>query len=248
MNTEIDPKPAAARRPEAFVDTRWSLVAAVQADSKSQRRGSLAALCESYWYPVFAYVRRRGHAPERAYALTQAYFGFLIAELGAANPQEYGRFRSFLLARLDGFLDSGRALETDAAPTVNAPQSLAELEQRQQAELAAAASPERAFQKSFALEVLARSLARLRAEATGGGRAEMFELLEPYLTCEPEPGRHEQLAALLKTRSIAVAMAIKRLRQRFRELVDDELAQTVASGADLDVERSALLAILDQPN
>jgi RNA polymerase sigma-70 factor (ECF subfamily) len=231
--------------PDAFAETRWSLVAAVQDGGRSGRE-SLAELCQSYWYPVFAYVRRCGHAPEIAYELTQSFFAYLLAELRDARPQEFGRFRNFLLARLNRFLveDRHQPARSDDGHELPAPPALSDVEQRQQRELVPDATPERAFQRSFALELLAHGLINLRHEASQGGRIAMFERLEPYLTNEPGPGQYEVLAQALGTRPLAVVIAIKRLRHRFRELVDAELAQTVASGAELDAERDALLSIL----
>jgi len=245
MAFTIEETGPAPRRPDAFAETRWSLVAAMQDGSRSGRE-SLAALCQAYWYPVFAYVRRCGHAPAIAYELTQSFFAYLLAELRGARPQEFGRFRNFLLARLNRFLveDRHQPAPSHEGCALPAPPSLTEVEQRQQRELVPDATPERAFQRSFALELLAHGLIRLRQEASEGGRIAMFEQLEPYLTNEPGPGKYEVLAQALGTRPLAVVIAIKRLRHRFRELIDAELAQTVASGADLDAERDALLAIL----
>ena len=247
MEIQITPAPNAPRKPEAFADTRWSMVAGMQGDKLEARR-SLVELCQSYWYPVFAYVRRCGHLPEVAYDLTQAFFEYLISEVRRSNPQEFGQFRSFLLVRLHRFLAEDWRTEKVSVEVAELPPPLplAELEQRQRGELTAESTPERAFQKSFALEVLARALNRLRLEAQAGGRVAMFDQLEPFLTSEPEPGQYEVLAQALATRPLALVVAIKRLRQRFRELVDEELSQTVATDADLDAERGALLAILGE--
>jgi len=245
MEYMVDPSRPVAQRPDAFADTRWSLVAAAR-DAGGDGRDALAGLCEAYWYPVFAYVRRCGHAPETAYGLTQTYFSHLVEALRREDPAEFGHFRTFLLARLNRFLvehgPDARVPTPDAG--VPSPHTLAVLEHRQRHELAPEATPERAFQRCYALEVLARSLGRLRAEANQGGRLPMFEQLEPFLTGDPQPGQHEQLARELGSRPIAVVIAIRRLRQRFRELVDEELAHTVTGGADLASERSALLSIL----
>ena len=242
----MDSKPTPAAAAPRFADTRWSIVAGMQSESGAAVRRSLAELCQSYWYPVFAYVRRCGHQPEVAYDLTQAFFEVLMVELRRSNPQEFGQFRAFLLAHLSRFLaEDWRSERTsEESAEVPAPQPLDELEQRQREEVAPGTTPERAFQKSFALEVLARALHRLRGEARTGGRIEMFDLLEPSLTSEPEPGRYEALADQLGTRPLAVVVAIKRLRQRFRELVDAELGDTVVSASDLETERATLLAIL----
>lgn len=249
MQTKPGPNPQLPRVGEAFADTRWSLVARVRDDSAAAAERSLGELCNAYWYPVFAYVRRCGHAPETAYGLTQSFFGRLFEELRQTNPQAYGQFRSFLLARLNRFLGDEWRKDTPAVPNVelDAAHPLEELELRQSREHAPEATPERVFQRGFALQVLAHSLERLRGEARQGNRLVMFERLEAFLTSEPQPGQHEVLARELNSRPLAIVVAIKRLRQRFRELVDEELAQTVASDSDLDAERSALLAILGAP-
>ena len=246
MESKADAGAQPARMPENFANTRWSIVAGMQSENRGDARRSLVELCQAYWYPVFAYVRRCGHAPEIAYDLCQSFFEYLLEELRHANPQEYGQFRAFLLARLNRFLAEDWRNERAATslPEVAPNEPLLVMEERQKREHALGATPERAFQRGFALEVLTRSLNRLRLEAQQGGRLPMFEQLEPYLTTEPEAGRYEILAQSLSTRALAVVVAIKRLRQRFRELVDEELQQTVATDADMDAERGALLAIL----
>ena len=107
-------------------------------------------------------------------------------------------------------------------------------------------SPEQAYRRSFALEVLSRGLKRLRAEANQTGHADMCEALEPFLTREPLPGQYDELGHKLSMRPLTLVMALKRLRQRFRELVRDELADTVASAEELAAEQQALLAALDR--
>ena len=232
-------------RSDSFQVTRWSLVAALESGSPEDARRSLAELCQGYWYPVYAYIRRCGHEPQVAYDIAQSFFSNLVAEIRNAEPRSYGQFRTFLLARLNAFLSrdwrSERVLAPDAIP---APQELAALEQRHLRESGDGATPEVAFQRSFALEVLARSVKRLRLEAEQGGRLAMFEGLEPYLTVDPPRGGYEQLALDLGSRPLALVMAVKRLRSRFRELVEEELAQTVADGTELEQERAALLRIL----
>jgi RNA polymerase sigma-70 factor (ECF subfamily) len=248
MDTKSTTASGAPRRPEGFANTRWSMVVGMRSEDQSDVRRALVELCQAYWYPVFAYVRRCGHPPEDAYELTRTFLNRLLAELRRSDPREYGQFRGFLLSRLARFLVEERHGEppSDTAEVPPPPEPLAELDRRQRDEHADETSPERAFQKSFALEILAHALARLRREAQTSGRLAMFEQLEPYLTGEPEPGQYELLARNLATRPLALVVAIKRLRQRFRELVDDELSQTVATSADLDTERSALLAIVGE--
>jgi len=194
---------------------------------------------------VYAYIRRSGHAPELAYEIAQAFFARLSTEIRSAEPRSHGQFRTFLLSRLNLFLvEDWRHEKAAEGEGVSGPADVDALEARHRRELRADATPETAFQRSFALEVLARSLQRLRLEAEQGGRVAMFDQLEPFLTSEPHPGQYEELGKQLKTRPMALLIAIKRLRSRFRELVEEELAQTVASSDDLDAERGALLAIL----
>ena len=228
-----------------FGPTRWSLVMALQtAADAPQAQERLIELCLHYWYPVYAYLRRSGHAPEPAQRMTAAFFARLLqsgpqlaAEAGA------GRFRLFLQAQLYRYLAQAPYAEADA-PALAAPLPLEEMEARRQAEPPEAGNPEQAFQRGFALEVIARARARLREEARGAGHLAMFETLERHLGAEPTPGDYEADARQLGVRALFVALAVRRLRQRFRELVESELSQTVASDADLDSERAALLAAI----
>jgi RNA polymerase sigma-70 factor (ECF subfamily) len=230
-------------RPHSFAATRWSLVAAAGGEA----RAPLTELCVRYWYPVYAYARRCGHAPEVAQAITQAFFHELVGErlrkIGSERP---ARFREWLLAELARFVAhewKGQAL-AQANPALLAPMPVEILEQRHRAEGAAIASADTGFRRSFALEVLGRALNRLRREATQAGREGMFDALEPYLTADPPPGQYEVISATLGTRPLALVVALKRLRQRFRELADEELAETVTSAEELEAERTALHAAL----
>lgn len=230
----------------AFEHTRWSLIAIARDRGAEGARHALGELCHAYSYPAYAYVRRCGHRPEQAYAITAAFFSQLVEALRQDDPAAHGRFRQFLLSRLAHFMAEDWPSGRQAAATggLHFSQSPLELETRHQRDGVADGTPESSFQRGFALELLGRSRDRLRNEAQRGGRSPMFDLLEPYLHADPPPGVHEQLARLLGIRSLSVVMAIKRLRQRFRELVDEELAETVANAADLQAERDALLNIL----
>jgi RNA polymerase sigma-70 factor (ECF subfamily) len=230
-------------QPIAFATTRWSLVAAAGGAASA----SLAELCVRYWYPVFAYARRCGHPPETAQAITQAFFHQLVGErLKQVGERPPARFREWLLAELARFVAHDWKGEPVARPSTDLlpPLPAAVLEQRHRAEGAAPASAELGFRRSFALEVLGRALNRLRREAAQAGREAMFERLEPYLTVEPGPGDYAALAEALATRPLSLVMALKRLRQRFRELADAELAETVADADEFLAERAALLAAL----
>lgn len=241
LNVSLKPDP---RRPETFATTRWSLVAAA---SVGDARASLTELCVRYWYPVYAYARRCGHPPAVAQDITVAFFHRLVTErLKAADPRAHGRFREFVLHELNRFLAEDWRGERVVTPSggLLAPLPTELLEQRHLAEGVDAASPEQAFQRGFALEIVARAFNRLRREAQQASRLSMYEAMEPYLTVEPPSGQFEALSRPLKMSPLALVIALKRLRQRFRELVDDELTETVSNHADLEAERATLRAVL----
>jgi hypothetical protein len=232
-----------AQRDVGFAATRWSLVAGATERAQS----SLAELCVRYWFPVYAYVRRSGHPPEGAQQVALAFFHHLVTQrLTQRDPATPGRFREFMLAELDQFL----ARHWDGTPVARPAEGLASpapmevLEARHQAEMVGTGSAAAAYQRGFAADVLAHALERLRREAVQAGRLPLFEALEPWLAAEPPPGEYEAMAQRLQSRPLSLVMALKRLRQRFRELADDELVETVANGSDLEAERAALRAAL----
>lgn len=230
----------------AFSKTRWSLVLDLHHPQGDLADRSLRELSQRYWYPVYAYARRSGHCAGSANDLCLAFFAYLPSMVSAADPRSQGRFRDFLLLQLNTFLTEDwhpyAALAIEQKLT--APFSQDELELRLTEDHATPSSPTLAYHRSFALEVLHRSMRRLRAEATQSGRAEMFDLLQRYLTSEPVAGQFGELSKQLNIPSMVVAIAIKRLRQRFREIAEDELMETVASSADLAMERQALADLL----
>lgn len=230
-----------------FSTTRWSVVMQLAlAPSGDDANAALAVLAQRYWYPVYAYVRRCGHSPPAAEDIARCFLASLMADFrsGRAHPPQ-GFFRRYLLDQLNAFLGSDwREMHDAEAPgELLAP---ADLEARNQRDNALAASPEQAYQHSFALEVIARALRRLRAEAGQTGHQGMFSALEPYLTRDPEAGEYELMAARLRSRPLALVVALKRLRQRFRELAGQELADTVTSAEDLADEQAALHAALSE--
>lgn len=235
-------EPANHLRTDDFTRTRWSLVQQLRAPRPGEAREALLELAVRYWYPVYAYVRRCGHASEIAQDITRAFFQHLAAEPGdGALPQ--GRFRDWLLWRLNTFLAGDWQELTGNDAIVIAP-ALEDLERRNRDDRTAAGSPEQAFQRGFALEVLARGFKRLQSEAGQTGHLDMYEALEPYLAHDPLPGQYEEIGQRLGIRPLALVLALKRLRQRFRELVQQELIGTVASPEALDGEQRALFAVL----
>lgn len=235
---------ASQRSLDRFANTRWSMVMQQASGDSPVASRALDELAQRYWYPVYAYVRRCGHAPSIAQDITRTFLHRLIEEFRRRHEHPpHGHFRKFLLSQLNSFLgDDWR--EAIGEHTSNALAPPADLEARNQRDNAEAASPEQAYQRSFAFEVLARALRRLQAEARQTGHLEMFEALQPYLSRDPVPGEYEQIGKQLSTPPLALVLALKRLRQRFRELASQELADTVTTAEELANEQAALHAAL----
>jgi len=229
----------------SFATTHWSMVTQVDAPDATDARDALVELCLRYWYPVYAYVRQCGYAPAIAQDITRSFLQHLFEHF--RDEKSVGssmQFRRYLLSHMHAFLTSDwrNAVSGDLIVELAAPP--ADLELRNQHDNAGAESPEQAYQQSFALEVLARAFASLRKEARETDRLDMYEVLEPFIASDPAPGEHEELARRLRTRPVALVVALKRLRQRLRELADAELADLVASPEELLTEQQALHAAL----
>ena len=234
---------ASPRPADDFTRTRWSMVQRLHAPSAAAARNALAELAVRYWYPVYAYVRHCGHAPEIAQDITRAFFQQVAREARDERTPPSGRFREWLLQRLNRFLAGDwRELADEAVPDMVPP--LEDIERRNREDQVAAGSPEQAFQRSFALEVLARAYKTLQVEARQTGHVDMYDALEPYLSRDPLPGQYEEIGQRLQLRPLVLVLALKRLRQRFRELVQEELSDTVSSEDELDSEEKVLLAAL----
>lgn len=234
---------APSLRPQSAT-THWSLVLDLQGQDPKAAQASLLTLCLRYWYPVYAFIRRSGHDPERAHDLTRGFFQRLLrAEGSTITARRYVRFRQFLLAELHRFLANGQGALSSDDDTLQVPDRT-EMEARLCAETGADQSPEELLRRSFALEMLGYAHKQLRREAQEAGRLAMFEALERYLGAEPQPGDYESSAQHLGLRPLFVAMAVQRLRQRFRELVDQELSETLAGPVELEAERQELMHAL----
>jgi RNA polymerase sigma-70 factor (ECF subfamily) len=235
---------------EGFAATRWSLVAAASVQDAVAARRALIELCLRYWFPVYSYVRGCGHTPEVAQDITRGFFEDLLQQrLSLDDVRQRGRFREFLLNSLNRFLNRDWRNARECLPIAEFDQPLpwTELESRHLREVVSGRTPEQTYQRSYALEVLGSALTRLRQEAEQAGHRTMFEAMEAYLSVEPAPGQFDELARQLGIRPLATVLALKRLRQRFRELADSELAETVTSESDLAAERAALARALGQP-
>jgi hypothetical protein len=227
---------------DRFEASRWSQVLRRDNPDAAGVRDALGELSARYRYPVYAYLRRSGHAPAHVRQLTEHFLVELTRELptGRAAPAP-GQFRKFLLVRLHAFLTTPPQITTSAEPSADND----ELETRYLNDRLGVVAPEQAFHLCYARELLQRARARLAKEAGEFGRGALFGLLEPYLALEPEPGRLGVIASAQNASAALVAIALKRLRQRFRELVEEELVETVSGVADLEHERQALFAALN---
>ena len=221
----------------SFHTTRWSLILAAR--DPAVGAAAFAELCRSYRAPVLAYVRWL--QPAQAEDLTQAFFLKLLEKRYdlAADPAR-GRFRSFLLAALKGFL----ANAADAAATLRRGGSVDHEPIEALADRADGLGPERAFDRVFALEVIGRALAHLRDQCEAAGQAERYAALAPWLIEAPDAGAYRALAAQLGLPANTVAVQVKRLRERLQAGIRAELLDTLSDPRQLGAELSALKAAL----
>jgi RNA polymerase sigma-70 factor (ECF subfamily) len=213
------------RPPAGFPTTHWSRVA------RAGDSTALAELCAAYWYPIYALIRRKGNQADQSLDLTQAYFARLIEKgtISAADPTR-GRFRSFLRADCVFFLsdrrDLDRALKRGGSARLLSIESAA-AETRFRREPAHDDTPERLFERDWALSLIDRAMERLERHYQAGGRVEIFRRLKPILTSEPEAARLTQLSTELKTTEGALRTAVHRLRARFADELRAEIAETL---------------------
>jgi len=209
-----------------------------------QSAGALAELCQTYWFPLYAYVRRRGHSKEDAEDSVQAFFARLLEKnflAGVAN--EKGKFRAFLLASLKHFL----ANEWDKTQAQKRGGGAAHLSldwQTADTKFQVAAtnepSPDKAFDREWALALLAKVIERLQKECAADGKGKLFEQLKTFLMAGGGDSAQSEVAKSLGMEEGAVRVAVHRLRKRYRQLLRDEIANTLADAAQVDEEMRAL--------
>ena len=240
-----------APRQPVFVTTHWSLVLSARDKNSPQSADALEKLCRAYWYPLYAYVRRTGQSKENAEDLTQAFFARLLEKnfLEAAEP-ERGRFRSFLLIALKRFLanewDRVRAQKRGGGQT-HVPLDTELAERKFQAETTAGEiSPDRLYDRRWALTLLEQTMARLRAEFEQAGKTGEFDRLKTFLTADKREIPCPAVAAELGMSESTLRVAVHRLRKRYRELFREEIAHTLAEGEDIDEELRHLLTVLSK--
>ena len=234
-----------------FATTRWSLVRSAGSDgSKDTHAGrALAELCESYWYPLYAYVRRKGVDAEEARDLTQAFFAMLLErnDLAAADPQR-GRFRSFLLGAMNHFLSNHwraeRAQKRGGGRRVASLDiDLDDGETRYSREPGHDETAERIFERRWALTVLGQAMDTLRAEMAESGKAGQFDTLRGYLDGSTTTA-YADVAAELGMTEVATRVAVHRLRDKYRRCLRRMIGETVETEAEIDAELRELLGAL----
>jgi RNA polymerase sigma-70 factor (ECF subfamily) len=223
-----------------FASTRWTQVFAAANPEHPQTQEALATLCRTYWPPLYSYVRRRGHSPADAEDLTQGFFARLLRLDSLAEVRrEKGRFRAFLLASLKHYLsderDRERAEKRGSGLVV--PLDAGEAETRFQREpVDPAVTPDRAFDRAWAIALLDRVTAHLQNDYVDAGQRELFETLSFCLTGSRSDVPYEELASRLGMNEPAVRVAVHRMRKRYRELLRDEILRTVNDPEEIDDE------------
>lgn len=232
----------------AFCTTQWTMVLAAGRDDPQRAAAALEELCRKYWYPLYAFLRRRGSSPHEAEDLAQGFFAFLLQhEALKKAAREKGKFRTFLLTALTNFLhnewDKARTQKRGGGRRLMSLDQMA-AEERYKHEPVDSLSPEKLFERRWALTLLEQALQRLREEYFNLGKGDLFKTLEPGLTGEVAPKLHAGWATTLGMSEGAVRVALHRLRRSFGQLLRAELEQTVADPAAVEEELRHLMGAL----
>jgi RNA polymerase sigma factor (sigma-70 family) len=231
----------------AFATTHWSVVLAAQGES-TEAKAALEKLCRTYWWPLYGFVRREGYKPEDAQDLTEAFFARLLERKDLETVrQERGRLRSYLLASLKNFLSKARYRELavkrgEGRPLVSLEDLLAR--ERADQEPAHKLSADRIYERRWALTLLEQVLARLGAEYEAAGKLPLFDRLKELLPGESDQPSQAEIAAEMQMTENAVKQAFHRLRHRYRQLLHEEIAHTVAVPDDVEDELRHFIAVL----
>ena len=240
--------PTTGRVGSAFAPTRWTLVLQARRGETGSARSALAELCQNYWYPLYAFVRRKGHSPPDAEDLTQAFFSRILEDdVIAMADREKGRFRSFLLTRLDHFLaDEWDRVKAQKRGGGRRPIPLegGTAETRYAIEPVDARSPDKLFEYRWALTLLERVFDRLRTDFEREGKAALFDALRGCLVQERAAVPYAEVGARLGLSEGALRVAVHRLRQRYRTLLRAEIADTVSRPDEVEEELRHLFRVL----
>jgi RNA polymerase sigma factor (sigma-70 family) len=250
-NDEVTSRSAIGGRAQngalAFATTHWSVVLTARDESPAAQE-ALEKLCRTYWWPLYGFVRREGYKPEEAQDLTQAFFARLLERKDLETVrQERGRLRSYLLASLKNFLSKARHRELtikrgEGRPLVSLEDLLAR--ERIDQEPAHNLSADRIYERRWALTLLEQVLTRLRAEYEAAGKLPLFDRLKELLARESGQPSQAEIAAELQMTENALKQAFHRMRHRYRQLLEEEIAHTVAASDDVEDELRYFIAVL----
>lgn len=241
-------RPSRGTGAQRFQTTRWSIVRTAGQRSSPGARDALATLCETYWYPLYAFIRRKGYDRGDAQDLTQEFFAWLLEKnIAEKADRERGKFRSFLLASFNHF--SANEWRRAGARKRGGGQvvlslDLAAGERRFIREPADELTAERIFERRWAFTLLEATLARLRDEFAARQKLDLFEQLKLHLSIDPSAVPYRQIAEEFGKTEGAIKVAVHRLRERFRELLRAEIAQTVSDPKEVDEELRDLFSAI----
>lgn len=233
--------------PGGFATTCWTDV--FQAANRDAIDGQVAldALCRQYWYPLYSFIRRKGHSESDAEDLTQAFFQFLLEKNSLAKADQLrGKFRTFLLSSVSHFLlnqyrfERAKKRPPDSAATMD----FQAAEQRYQQEPVDQLTPEKVFDRTWAITLLQASMEDLRQHYQASGKVELYERLSPFLVRDSQNQTYAELASQLGMTESAIKVTIHRMRERSRRLLRDKIAQTVENESQIDQEINELFEIL----
>ena len=241
-------EPVETTHQQSFVTTHWSVVLAARAPDAPQAAAALAELCRTYWYPLYAFVRRKGHSPPDAQDLTQAFFARLLEKNYVAQAdRERGRFRTYLLAALSHFLadewDKTQRLKRGGGLEIISFDA-ASAEERYRLEPVEQLDAAKLYERRWVTTLFDKVLSRIEEEFRDSGKGRLFEGLKRSLIAEDSGVSYAQLGVQLGLKEDAVKQAVHRMRLRYRELFREEIAQTVAGPDEVEDELKHLFAVL----
>jgi RNA polymerase sigma factor (sigma-70 family) len=231
-----------------FATTHWSLVLAAGSPESTRYQEALEILCQTYWYPLYAFLRKRGHDVHKTEDHIQSFLAYIIEKcaLGRADRNR-GKFRSFLVASLRNFLnnewDHAHSKKRGGHKRILSLDTMT-AEARYALEPVDRLSPDKLFERSWALTILDKAMTRLQSELTDKNKGDLFNHLKTYMTADRDTVPYQATAQTLGMTETAVKVAVHRLRKRYRELLRDEIAQTVSEEMHIDEEIGNLFSAL----
>jgi RNA polymerase sigma factor (sigma-70 family) len=240
MKSEEIKRPENATNPGWFATTHWSLVVRATGSESPDGAAALASLCESYWRPIYLYIRRRGYSAHDAQDLTQGFFAFLLSRNHMAKADaDRGRFRSFLLGTLKKFLSDQRDkanAQKRGGGTTTLSLDFESAERNLALNAVSDSDPVREFDRNWALSLLEQTMTRLQEEHRAASKGKLFAEIASAITGEKSGRPYSEIGEALGISEGSVKMAVMRARRRYGELLREEIAHTVASAADIDDE------------